>query len=75
MAMNCKLRELIEGNGLTQKGLAEATGLSPTIIGNLYRNNFRRIDNDTAEKLCRHFGIRFGDLFELVPDPSQQGAA
>ncbi len=74
MTVICRLRELIDGNGLTQKGVAEATGLSPTIIGNLYRNNFRRIDNDTAETLCRHFKIRFGDLFEIDPDPTEEGA-
>ena len=66
MTVICKLRKLIEERGLTQAEVAKATKLSPTIIGNLYRNNFKRIDCDTAEALRSFLGLRsLCELYEF----------
>jgi len=69
MPIVCKLREMMTEKKLKQFEVAIATKLSPTIIGNLYHNQFRRIDCKTAEKLCRYFGCEFGDLFKLIDPP------
>lgn len=66
MPVICRLRELIDDRGLKQLEVAVATKLSPTIIGNLYHNQFQRIDCKTAEKLCRYFGCTLGDLFQVT---------
>ena len=66
MPVICRLRELMNDRGLKQFEVAVATKLSPTIIGNLYHNQFQRIDCKTAEKLCLYFGCKFGDLFEVT---------
>lgn len=69
MPIVCKLRKMMAEKKLKQFEVAIATKLSPTIIGNLYHNQFRRIDCKTAEKLCRYFGCEFGDLFKLIDAP------
>jgi putative transcriptional regulator len=56
----------MDERGLNQLKLSQETGLSPTTIGNLYRNQvLRRIDCDTAEVLMDYFGLRtLSDLYE-----------
>ena len=69
MPVICKLKELMDKQGLSQLKLAQDTGLSPTTIGSLYRNQFvRRIDCDTAEILMDYFGLKtLSDLYERQP--------
>lgn len=62
----CKLKQLMEKRGMNQLQLSEATGLSPTTVGNLYRNRFSRIDVATLETLCKHFGVGIEGLFEVI---------
>ncbi len=66
MPVICKLKQLMDERGLNQLKLSQETGLSPTTIGNLYRNQvLRRIDCDTAEVLMDYFGLRtLSDLYE-----------
>ncbi|NEQ26689.1 MAG: helix-turn-helix transcriptional regulator [Microcoleus sp. SIO2G3] len=66
MPVICKLKQLMDERGLNQLKLSQETGLSPTTIGNLYRNQvIRRIDCDTAEVLMDYFGLRtLSDLYE-----------
>ena len=68
MQVICKLKELMNNKGLNQSQLSKATGLSPATVGNLYRNRFSRIDIDTLETLCKHFGVGIDGLFEVVFD-------
>lgn len=49
---------------LTQKKLAEETGLSENTISRLIRNDFAQIEADTIEKLCTFFDL--DDLDELL---------
>lgn len=70
MPITCRLREMMAEKKLKQFEVAIATKLSPTIIGNLYHNQFRRIDCKTAEKLCNYFGCELGELFQLTDPPS-----
>ena len=65
MTVICKLSNFMEKEGLTQLKVAADTGLSPTIIGRLYNNQFKRIDCATAEKLCDYFSCELGDLFKV----------
>ncbi len=66
MPVICRLRKLMYDRELKQFEVAVATKLSPTIIGNLYHNQFQRIDCKTAETLCRYFGCQLGDLFQVT---------
>lgn len=75
MPIICRLRDMMTEKELKQFEVAIATKLSPTIIGNLYHNQFRRIDCKTAERLCRFFECEFGQLFELIDPPEEQQTA
>ncbi len=66
--MICKLKNLMEKRGLSQKALAEATGISPTTVGKLYRNEFSRVDNNTTITLCKFFNVGIADLYEVVKE-------
>ncbi|WP_013334706.1 helix-turn-helix domain-containing protein [Gloeothece verrucosa] len=65
MTVICTLRQFIQERNLTQLKVAQDTGLSPTIIGNLSNNRFSRIDVQTAERLCKYLSCEFGDLFKI----------
>lgn len=65
MPVICRLRELMHNRKLTQLEVAGVTKLSPTIIGNLYHNQFQRLDCKTAEKLGCYFDGELSDLFEI----------
>lgn len=66
MEVICKLKQRMDEQGLSQTEVASATGLSPTTVGKLYRNQFERIDKDTLMALCRFFHIGIADLFEVI---------
>lgn len=66
MKVECKLKEIMDVKGIKQAQLADATGLSPTTVGKLYRNQFERIDKVTLITLCKYFHLNIGDLFEVV---------
>lgn len=62
--MICKLPQLMEAKGINQKDLAAATGLSPTTISKLYRNQLDRFDRNTVLKLCQFFSCK--SISELI---------
>lgn len=64
--MICKLKRLMEDKDLNQLQVSEATGLSPTTVGKLYRNQFERIDKATLITLCKYFRVGIEQLFEVV---------
>jgi transcriptional regulator with XRE-family HTH domain len=55
--MFCKLKELMDEKGISQLELSEKTGLAPTTIGRLYRNQASRFDVSTLEKLAEYFQL------------------
>lgn len=68
--MICKLKDLMEERGLSQKAVYEETGLQPLTIRNLYRNEWQRVDKETVVKLMDYFKIKdLTDLFEVVQQP------
>lgn len=69
--MISKLPKLMQKReGLDQKTLAAATGLSPTTVGKVYRGHFDRLDNHTVTVLCRYFGLKtISDLIEIEWQP------
>jgi len=69
MKLKSKLPALMEKKGVDQKTVATATGLSPTTISKLYRNQIDRFDRKTLEELCKYFGCkRLDDLIGLVEE-------
>jgi transcriptional regulator with XRE-family HTH domain len=66
MKVNCKLRELMEKRDITQLELASKTGLAPSTVGRLYRNQISRIDCDTVIALVKYFNLKsIAEIFEV----------
>lgn len=72
--MRCKLPALMKAAKINQKELAQATGLSPTTVGKLYRGHFDRVDTTTITVLLTHFQLTsLDDLFEVVIEDGDFG--
>lgn len=65
--MQCQLAVLMakQRPRVSQRVLAEATGLSTHTISQLCQDRAKRMDYATVEKLCAYFGCGIGDLFTL----------
>lgn len=48
--------------------LIRSTGLARNTVAGLYRETTARIDLDTLNALCEHYGCSVSDLMEYVPD-------
>jgi len=48
--------------------LLRATGLSRNTVTSLYRETSTRIDLDTLNAICRHYGCGVGELLEYTAD-------
>ena len=77
--MHCRLQALIDAHNLavadgapgvrlTQRAIADATGVALTTINRLSQNSATRLDYSTVEKLCEFFSCELSDLLVLRPE-------
>lgn len=60
--IHCRLNLLMAERRLNVSELSRATGISRTMLSNLYNDDFARIDVETLDKLCNFFECDVGDL-------------
>lgn len=66
MKLNSKLALILKERGITQRTLAQKTGLSPTTVNKLCRNYFDRVDCNTVLQICKFLQIEdLNYLFEI----------
>jgi DNA-binding Xre family transcriptional regulator len=53
---------------LTQVKLAEATGLSKSLINRMYKNSIIKYDTSAIEKVCHFFNCEICELLNLVDE-------
>lgn len=53
---------------MTQKALAEATGIRPNTIGEIYNELAERISLDQLDKICEVLDCQPGDIIVWEPD-------
>lgn len=63
-----KLCELMGREKMTRKHLAELTGIRPNTIGDIYREDIKKIDIESLDKICEVFDCDIGDILEFVPN-------
>lgn len=63
-----KLSELMGREKMTRKKLSELTGIRPNTIGDLYREDIKKIDIQTLDKICAVFQCEISDLLEYIPE-------
>lgn len=74
--IKCHLSKLMGERKLKVADVARATGLYRGTISLLYDETAAKVDLETIDRLCAHFGVAVGELFEQVaPLPDLTGAA
>lgn len=63
-----KLSELLGKHKMTQKALADMTGIRPATISKRYYEEIKRIEIEQINSLCKAFSCSIGDLLEYVED-------
>lgn len=59
---------------MTQKRLAEITGIRPPTISKIYLGTIDRLPVDVLDRICQALDCQPGDLMEHIPDPPNDGA-
>lgn len=57
-----------QGSLITQRELAEKSGVPPTTLSRWYNKEFERMDADTAIKLMRYFNCTLDQLVDVVDE-------
>lgn len=70
--IRCHLSRLMGERKMKLIDVARATGLHRNTITLLYQETATRIDVDAIDKLCKLFACDVGQLFEYVPDNSEE---
>lgn len=64
-----KISQLLSEHKMTQRELAQMTGIRPNTISMLYHETIKRLDIDMINTLCKTFNItNMNDLMEYLPD-------
>jgi len=63
-----KLSDLLGKHKMTQKALAEITGIRPATISKMYYEEIKRIEISQIDSLCKAFDCSIGDLLEYIPE-------
>lgn len=63
-----KLCELMGREKMTRKKLSELTGIRPNTIGDLYREDIKKIDIHALDKICSVFQCEISEVLEYIPD-------
>lgn len=61
-------KEHRDGRKWPYRDIAQTTGLSTGVLSRLVRQDFKGVEADTMDRLCRFFGCGVGDVFEYVPE-------
>ena len=63
-----KISDLLGKNKMTQKALADMTGIRPATISKMYYEETKRIDIKQLNNLCKAFDCEISELLEYIPD-------
>ena len=66
--IKCRLKVLLAENDMTQKELAEKTGIRAPGISDMCNNKAKQIPIDTLNKLCNFFQCDITDIYKYEKD-------
>lgn len=67
--INCRLAEVMAAHkDRNISDLARRTGLNRATVKSLFEDNFKKIDRNTIDVICKEYNITPGDLLEYVSD-------
>lgn len=56
---------------MTQRELAEKTGIRPATVSALYHETIKRLEIEQIDKICDVLDCQPGDILERVPNKSK----
>lgn len=62
------LSSLLGQRKMFQSDLSKATGIRPSTISQMYRENIQRINVDHLNSICAVLDCTLSDLIEYIPD-------
>ncbi len=68
MPLKFKLKVLLAMKGMTQKKLAELTGIRPPTISAICTNSIKELPVGVIERICQALDCQPGDIMEYVKD-------
>ena len=63
-----KLKVILAQNEMTQKELAEKTGIRPPTISAIANNSAKHLPIDVLDKICTTLNCSVGELIEYIPE-------
>jgi putative transcriptional regulator len=66
--IKCKLKVILAINEMTQKELAEKTGIRPPTISAMANNTAKHYPVDVMDKICSVLHCGIGELLEFIPE-------
>lgn len=70
--IRCHLGRLLGERKMKISDVAASTGIHRHTLTRLYQETAERVDMDVIDKLCAHFDIPVGELFERVPSAGKR---
>lgn len=67
-----KISELLGKHKMTQKALAELTGIRAATISKMYYEEIKRIEIDQIDKICKAFHCSISDFLEYIPEKASE---
>lgn len=58
---------------VSMRELSRETGITYTIIRDVYHSQRRSVQLEVLDKICRTLDVQPGDIFVFVPDGEQSG--
>lgn len=59
-----RISEMLGRRKMTQKALAEATGIRPNTISAMWHGKIKRLEIDHLDRICESLGCQPGELIE-----------
>lgn len=67
-----KLDKLLAARGWSDYKLAQESGIDPNVIGKYRKNEVRRPDLDTLDRMCAALNCGIGELMEYQPNAKRK---
>lgn len=68
MSMRYHLKALLADENMTQKKLAEITGIRPPTVSAICLGTIKQLPVSALEKICNALHCQPGDILEYIPD-------
>ena len=67
-----RVKVLLAMNDMTQKQLAEITGIRPPTVSAICTGAIKELPVNVINKMCKALNCQPGDLMEFIPDKKEE---